>query len=53
MSAPFGQAKYQVRSPSRRAAPFRELAGTDPAATVYPERYARGGISSGMISLDA
>src|SRR5579859_3708006 len=35
---------------------FRELAGTDlvsdPAACVYRELYAHGGMSSGMISLD-
>jgi hypothetical protein len=47
-------------SPSEAAgllhAAFRELAGTsladNPAASVYLERYARGGMSSGMISLD-
>ena len=36
---------------------FRELAGTDlasdPATSVYLEQYARGGMSSGMISLEA
>jgi hypothetical protein len=36
-------------------AAFRELAGTsladDPASAVYRERYAHGGMSSGMISL--
>jgi hypothetical protein len=36
---------------------FRELAGTDlasdPAASVYLEQYAHGGMSSGMISLEA
>jgi hypothetical protein len=36
---------------------FRELAGTDlassPASSVYREQYAHGGMSSGMISLDA
>ncbi len=36
---------------------FRELAGTDldsdPATSVYREQYAHGGMSSGMISLDA
>ena len=35
---------------------FRELAGadlaSDPAASVYREQYAHGGLSSGMISLD-
>jgi hypothetical protein len=35
---------------------FRELAGTDlasdPAASVYLEQFAHGGMSSGMISLD-
>lgn len=38
-------------------AAFRELAGTDladdPASSVYREQYAHGGMSSGMISLDA
>jgi hypothetical protein len=38
-------------------AAFRELAGTDlasdPATSAYREQYARGGMSSGMISLDA
>jgi hypothetical protein len=37
-------------------AAFAELAGTDllgnPASSVYRERYAHGGMSSGMISLD-
>ncbi len=37
-------------------ATFRELAGadlaTEPAQSVYRERYAHGGMSSGMISLD-
>jgi hypothetical protein len=36
---------------------FRELVGTDlasdPATSVYREQYAHGGMSSGMISLDA
>jgi hypothetical protein len=36
---------------------FRELAGTDlasdPASSVYREQYAQGGMSSGMISLEA
>ena len=36
---------------------FRELAGTDlasdPAASVHLEQYAHGGMSSGMISLEA
>jgi hypothetical protein len=35
---------------------FRDLAGTDlasdPAASVYRQQYAHGGLSSGMISLD-
>jgi hypothetical protein len=38
-------------------AAFRELAGTDlasdPASSVYREQYAHGGMSSGMISLNA
>jgi hypothetical protein len=35
---------------------FRELAGVDvagPASSVYREQYAHGGMSGGMISLDA
>jgi hypothetical protein len=36
---------------------FRELAGidlaVDPTASVYREQYAHGGMSSGMISLEA
>ena len=42
--------------PSLLHAAFRELTGTDltsdPASSVYREQYARGGMSSGMISLD-